>query len=469
MTTERKTEISSNRRDAENAKPRRFGEAQALPAFLLIVVVILSLAPRAAAAVSDEDFDSLKRAVQQLQQQVQQMMQTHDQDQKVHQQDQQQIQQLKEQLGQTQVAVTNAVQKVESAANQIQPIHPVPPTAAATHNFTVVGDAEVQFGKVDGSHSAFALADFAPIFLFRGGDKVLFEAGFDVNLQNNAPSGAGQTTSLGLSFAQLDYLWNDYVTVVGGYMLLPLGTYTERSAGWLNKIPDDPLARAVVPSNGAGVQVRGALPIGDAGQMVTYAVYGANGPGSADGTGNASALDLDGNVGIKSDGSFGNLHGSPSGGGRLGWFYPWKAHWDLELGISGQTGVWDDAGKRLWSASVVDAALHLSPYLELKGEYIKSWVETDDLGNITPEGWWVQGGYKLAGMQMDLPVINNTELVGRYDRFKDGMGTQTDRYTVGFIYYFTNTLLFEGDYEILKSNNPDQAHNELIFQLSYGF
>ena len=319
--------------------------------FILVLVTGLALPARTPAAVSDADFDALKRAVQQLQQQVQGLVQTHEQDQKVHQQDQQQIDQLREQLGQTQLAVTNAVQKAESAA-QVQPVHPIPPGPAATHNFTVVGDAEVQFGKVDGSHSAFALADFAPIFLFRAGDKVLFEAGFDVNLQNNAPSSAGVTTSVGLSFAQLDYLWNDYVTVVGGYMILPLGTYTERSAGWLNKIPDDPLARGVVPSNGAGIQLRGALPLGESGQMLTYAVYGANGPGSADGTGNASALDLDGNVGIKSDGGFGNLHGSPSGGGRIGWFYPWKAHWDLELGVSGQSGVCDDAGRRLWSASV---------------------------------------------------------------------------------------------------------------------
>ncbi len=436
--------------------------------FIVAIAAGVALPARTLAAVSDADFDSLKRAVQQLQQQVQGLMQTHEQDQKVHQQDQQQIQQLKEQLGQTQLAVTNAVQKAESAA-QVQPVHPIPPGPAATHNFTVVGDAEVQFGKVDGSHSAFALADFAPIFLFRGGDKVLFEAGFDVTLQNNAPNSSGHTTSLDLSFAQLDYLLSDYVTVVGGYMLLPLGTYTERSAGWLNKIPDDPLARAVVPSNGAGVQLRGAVPIGESGQMVTYAVYGVNGPGSSDGTGNASALDLDGNVGINTDGTFGNLHGGPSGGGRLGWFYPWKAHWDLELGVSGQSGVWDNADRRLWSASVADAALHLGPFVEIKGEYIKSWVETDDVGNITPEGWWVQLGYKLAGLNFDVPIINNVELVGRYDWFKDGLGTHVDRYTAGFVYYFSNTLLFEGDYEVLKSNDPEQAHNELIFQLSYGF
>ena len=39
---------------------------------------------------------------------------------------------------------------------------------------------------------------------------------------------------------------------------------------------------------------------------------------------------------------------------------------------------------------------------------------------------------------------------------------------MGFIYYITNTLLFEGDYEFLHSNDPTQA-DQLILQLSLGF
>ena len=34
--------------------------------------------------------------------------------------------------------------------------------------------------------------------------------------------------------------------------------------------------------------------------------------------------------------------------------------------------------------------------------------------------------------------------------------------------YFTNTLLFEGDYEFLHSNDPSQV-GQLLLQLSYGF
>ena len=69
---------------------------------------------------------------------------------------------------------------------------------------------------------------------------------------------------------------------------------------------------------------QGAVPVGDAGKFINYSVYGVNGPGSADGTANADALDLDGNVGVKSDGTTANLHKNPSGGGRVALFMPFK-------------------------------------------------------------------------------------------------------------------------------------------------
>jgi hypothetical protein len=77
----------------------------------------------------------------------------------------------------------------------------------------MLGDAEFQYAKLAGQQNgAFLLADFAPIFLYRGGDNILFEAGFDTTLQNNAPNSSGYTTTFNLSFAQLDYVMNDYMT-----------------------------------------------------------------------------------------------------------------------------------------------------------------------------------------------------------------------------------------------------------------
>jgi hypothetical protein len=343
-------------------------------------------------------------------------------------------------------------------------------SALATHNTTIVGDAEVQFGKISGQHGAFMLADFAPIFLFRGGDKILFEAGFDFVLQNNAPSDSGNTTTINLSFATLDYLINDYVTFVGGNMLLPLGTYSERSAGWLNKFPDAPLPRDVLPGNGVGVQLRGGIPIGDRGPSVNYSAFVVNGPGSVDGSGRADQLDLGGNVGLTSDDRFANLHGGAGEGGRIAIFWPWKPTYDVEIGVSGMSSPWDNAGRRQYSAAVADWALHVGPSVEVKGEYMHTWVGTDNKGTITPRGWWIQGGYKLLGLNLDVPYINKLELVGRYDTIDDGLGSRTKRGTVGAVYYVTNTLWLEGDYEFTSNHGPNPAADEsLLFQISYGF
>jgi hypothetical protein len=435
----------------------------------------LAAAPRASAEVTDEQFNQLKDLVnqqgqdlKQQNQRLQDLEKTHEQDVKTHEQDQQKIRELQQQLGETQSIATNAAQKAEQAA-QVQPVsRAVVAGPAPSHNFTMVGDAEVQFGKFESQHSGFALADFAPIFLFRGGDNVLFEAGFDFILQNNAPDSSGYTTTVNLSFATLDYLYNDYVTFVGGNMILPLGTYNERGAGWLNKIPDAPMPRSILQGNGVGIQFRGALPIGDSGDMFTYAVYGCNGPGSTQ----TNTIALQNNIDLTSGNvTFPNMHADPSGGGRLGWFHNWKAHTDLELGISGQTGQWDNEGNHLWSAVVFDAALHISPYFEAKGEYANTWQGTDDLGDIHAHGWWVQASYKLAGLNFDFPLVNDLELISRFDSLNDGLGTTTDRVTAGFVYYFSNTLLLETDYEFVRSGGPagKAVTPGLIAQLSYGF
>ena len=448
-------------------------------------VLGVGLTPRAA-AVTDEEFNALKNMVQQLGDKVQKLEQTHDQDQKTHEQDQQQIQRLKDQLGETQKTATDAQQKADAVA-QVQSVKPMPGEGNATHNFTMVGDAEVQFGKVEGQHSGFVLADFAPIFLFRARDNVLFEAGFDIRVQNsavplveNATGNSGATTTVDLSFAQLDYLFNDTPRSWLAICCCRWALTSERSAGWINKIADDPLPQSLLPSSGIGVQLRGGLPLCETGQALSYAAYLVNGPSSVDGTGNATTidvngntipnLDLGGNVGFDSNGNFtGNLHAAPGGGGRVGWFYPWKAHYDLELGVSGMASQWDSNGSLLWSATVADAALHLGPSIEIKGEYIYSWQQTSDSGTIKPWGWWIQAGYKLSGLDLEWPLVNNIELVGRYDTIRDGIGTTVNRYTVGYVYYFSNTLLFQGDYEWLNSNDPTQANNLLVFQVAYGF
>src|ERR1017187_8824857 len=286
-------------------KTRSFASGCAAACFALMVALPVGTA----AAIDDPQFNELKDLITKLGQwmekedkRMDQVEKKHTQDaqanaqnQKVHEQDQQKIQELEQKLGETQRTVSDVQQKA-AAAMPVEPLPRMPlDEATVNHNFSILGDAEVQFAKTSGQHGAFLFADFAPIFLYRGGENVLFEAGFDFGLQNNA--GGGASSTINLSFAQLDYLINDYVTLVAGNMLLPLGTYTQRGAGWLNKIPDDPLPRDLLPGAGVGAQLLGAVPVGQAGKLINYSIWGVNGPSSADGSGNADQLDLGGNVG----------------------------------------------------------------------------------------------------------------------------------------------------------------------------
>jgi len=458
-----------------------------------LTIALPSRAPAQATAapVSADDFKALQAQVQKLSEQVQTLQQTTTAQQQTHDQDMQQIKDLQDKLDKTQQTADDAEQKSTAAAQtQSQPLPSVPlDEATVNHSFQMLGDAEFQYTKADNQHGTFMLADFAPIFLYRGGDNILFEAGFDFILQNNGGSPgtsadsagditptsntSGYTTTINLSFAQLDYMMNDYVTLCAGNLLLPLGTYSERSAGWLNKFPDSPLPRNLVPGTGVGAELRGAVPIGNGGASFSYSIYGVNGPGSSDGTGNAGSLDIaGGNVGLRSDDVAANLHPDPSGGGRLAVFWPFSPHTDLEVGLSGQSGEWDNAGSHIWTAGIADASLHLGPNFELKGEYIRSGFGSDDMGLIQQNGWWVQASYKLAGLNLNLPFTNNLELLGRYDTINDGFGTTTQRESVGYAYYLTSALLFEGDYEFINTDNFNPGQNptgQLIFQLSYGF
>lgn len=442
----------------------------------------IALPRLATAEVSDSDFNALKQAVQNLSGEVHALEQTNAAAEQIHEQDQEQIRQLQQKLSATQQLATNVA--LETVAAQVPPPTGPIDEASVNHNFMIVGDAEVQYAKATGQHGGFALADFAPLFLYRASDNIMFEGGFDTTLSDNAPGAAGYSTAFDLSFAQLDYVMNDYMTLSVGDLLLPLGTYSERSAGWLNKFPDDPLVvDALIPSAGVGAEIEGSVPFGQSASSLSYQVYGVNGPSSADihGAlpGSAGNLDLTGNVGPV------NLHSDPSGGARLGVFFPfpYKPRYDFELGISGQSGEWDDAGTHLWTAGVLDAALHLGPNFEAKGEYILTHYGTDNLGEVAQHGWFAQASYRLAGLNLELPLINNVELVGRYDSVHNGYNFadslvnpgddlfySTRRWSAGFIYYITNTLLFEADYEwFWLRSDPAIPSNQMILQLSLGF
>jgi len=441
-------------------------------------VSLLLLNPPRAEAQTNDALKEMRDLLQKQGQQIQELLNGRAEDQQKIQRLEQLVGETKQKAEQSQQAATGAQQKAEETqktaaevAARVQTMQLGPSEeASATRNFLVTGMADTLYQKSEGHNGSFAQAHVAPILLFRANDKTLFETELEMKVASDG------STELGLEYAQLDYLFNDYLTLIAGRFVLPLGVVREKhDAVWINKLPTMPLpesdATALIPENDTGVQARGAFHLSDP-LVMTYALYAGNGPGSGeDGPGH---FDSTGTWQPTSNGFQGgsSVSGKPNGGGRLALFHPWKANHDVEFGVSGQTG--RGMYNLMWSAFALDASLHLGPYLECRGEFIDTWEDTTDVGTLRRKGWWAQAAYKLAGLNLERPLINNFEAVFRYggEQLPDG---HINEYDLGLIYHVSNTLLLKGAYSFMDGNafNRDAGVNKwpnmFTFQVAYGF
>lgn len=431
----------------------------------LAAFVLATVAPRRAAAVTDEEFKALQEQMQKQGQQIQEL-------QKGREQDQNEIQRLKQQVGETQKTATDAQKKAEETekvatetAAKVQPVNPVPSEeAAAQRNYLITGGMDVLYQKKESGNGSFILNHFNPILLFRATDKVLVEGSLEMSVEDTGG------TEVNLEYAQIDYLFNDYVTFIAGRFLLPIGVVREKiDAAWINKLPILPLPEAddtaLFAENDIGVQARGAFHVCDP-VTLTYALFVGNGPGDI-ATNNMPAF----NGGE-------SANGKPNGGGRLALFYPWAAHNDIEVGVSGQTGPYSSDGTQSFSVFALDAALHLSPNFEARGEFIQTWQENTGLPTTDRNGWWAQVAYKLAGLNLEWPMINNVEAVFRAGGERQ-QGGHVYEYDLGLNYHITNTLIIKGAYSFFQSDlhsfvnadggTLDLNKNAFTLQAVYGF
>jgi hypothetical protein len=159
---------------------------------------------------------------------------------------------------------------------------------------------------------------FSTFYLLQLNQRIFVEANVDLS-----------TAGADVPWAQLDFLFNDWMTGVVGRFLVPIGWYNERlSFEWGNRMPDDPLMfHQVSPLVSTdGVQLRGSAYIGGSPVKMEYSVFVGNGMElSAAPAALADLVDL--NVLASSD----NTH-AKAVGGRLGL---WVPQWGVAGGISG--------------------------------------------------------------------------------------------------------------------------------------
>ena len=140
---------------------------------------------------------------------------------------------------------------------------------------------------------------------------MLLESELEVNV------GEDGETEIGLEYLTLDLFLNDYMAVIAGKFLSPIGQFRQNiHPSWINKLPSAPPGfghDGAAPISDVGIQLRGGLP--SLGSVKTnYAVYIANGP-ELDAMTEGGDVELEG---IMAEGFTRDADGGKVVGGRFG-------------------------------------------------------------------------------------------------------------------------------------------------------
>ncbi len=328
--------------------------------------------------------------------------------------------------------------------------------------FLITGYGFAGFSNGKHTDSSFN-AGFNPIFLWKLSRDIFFEGEAEFELE-------GGETHVSLEFAQISYLFNDYLTLGVGKFLNPANYFVERlHPPWINKLPDQPLsvsaANRIQPRTLVGAQARGALPLrflGLDGGRLGYAFYVANG----------AKMNDDGTLNFQ---NFTASNSSKLVGGRIG-LVPLAG---LAIGYGFELGRVRDpflSKSRDLSTHVVDinyvrTSRAIQGRIDLRGQW--AWRDVEN-SPFLPFDNEINGGYGQIAYRpslANLGWIRNLEGVFRFDRL-DQPGNSglydENRYTVGMNYYFNPTTLFKFAYQFDDRRNA-KDNDMMLFQVATGF
>ncbi len=408
-------------------------------------VAALVFAPLTVSA--DAQYDQLKQQVEALQKQlnqVQQILQKYEEESITHAEVKSEVTQLK--------------QEIATASEWRDP-------NTLVH---LAGYADVGYTTAESQDGDYNVGSFSPIFHYQYRDIVMLESELEFEV------GADGETEVGLEYLTVDLFLNDYVTLIGGKFLSPLGSFRQNiHPSWINKLSSAPPGfghDGAAPASDLGVQIRGGLPMGNS--ITNFAFYISNGPEL-----NSEFEDGEFIVeGIRAEGFGADSDGEKVYGGRLG-FFPTPA---MEIGFSAAKGKAsvtlieggpdaDLSGEEARDYDVfgVDFSWGLSN-LRLRGEYINSEVGNATTGVTASEGgtwesWYTQGSLLVPQTKF--------ETVLRYSDFNSPHESQDQtQWAVGLNYLFTSSVIGKFTYEFNDGLSGSRSNSDrLMIQMAYGF
>jgi porin-like protein len=322
----------------------------------------------------------------------------------------------------------------------------------------MAGYANVGYSDGGDENDGFGQMKFNPIFHYGYKDFLLLESEFEFEI------GEDGETEVALEYLTIDWFINDYIALVAGKFLSPIGQFQQNlHPGWINKLPTAPIGfmhDQAQPSAEVGVQLRGGfnVPIFDDASLMNYAVYVGNGP--------ILELNEDGDEieAVEAAGFTSDEDDNKVFGGRLG-FVPFA---NMEVGVSGGLGnlALEDESDRDYDVLGFDL-FYRWKNLDLRGEYIKQKVGAL-ASSVAPEGqkweaWYAQASYKL--------MPSKFELVARYADFNSNHGDQAqEQWALGLNYLFAAQGMAKFSYEFNDGLAGEATNdNKFLIQLSYGF
>jgi hypothetical protein len=333
----------------------------------------------------------------------------------------------------------------------------------------------------------FYYGEFTPDFLLKLNDWIFLEAEISV----------GPSASVG-SFAQADFFVNDWLTVIAGRFVAPIGFFNERlNNPWINKLPADApgsgplLWQQVLPAMSLlGVQAQGSAYLGCSPFKMEYNAYISNGLNVTPAVAGAPTIDELANLeGMVSTGTFTTVTNDLAVGGRIGLWWPEVG---LEGGVSAMTngdyvaGGFEDSIS-LWA---LDLNYHKGNW-DVRAEYGKTWQHTSSfagtpglLGNIRRQGFYAQVAYRPRDCHVR--YLENFEAVYRYS-YVDFRGIDATLLTLssystpvdvpvrrqqnefGINYYFYPRLVLKCAYQINDEPGFHLHDNQFITELAWGW